>query len=404
MRLTTIAQFSLAIIPAIARPSVTSDKDLYTQAGSHVIFSYPGLTPPDELLDLTKQGQVGGVILFGENVDENIRDVVKLFQSVYAEGPAYSGKPLLIMTDQEGGNVRRLPGGPEETAKKIGQSARPVLGGAKAGATAASVLKGANVNCNLAPVLDIYRTPDNFSISKVGLSGCSTAFIAAQQSVGVIATAKHFPGLGPAGNENTDLQPVTIDTPLKELRAIDELPYMSAIAAGVDIVMASWAIYPALDVKRPAGMSKAWIQGELRKRLGFKGVTITDAIEAGGLKAFGDDAERGLLASQAGMDLLLASGRNITQGRVVVDALVQSLKDGSLPIKELMKQRKESTSCAASLLSDVWPSASGRKLYHGQALLRSFAPSLYASCLPHTSAHKTAPAESLAAGRSFPFW
>jgi beta-glucosidase-like glycosyl hydrolase len=77
-------------------------------------------------------------------------------------------------------------------------------------------------------------------------------------------------------------------------------------------------------------MSKAWVQGELRQRLGFKGVTITDAIEAGALQAFGNDGDRGVLAAKAGMDILLASGRNATQGEAIVEALVAALKTGKL--------------------------------------------------------------------------
>ncbi|OAF58003.1 hypothetical protein VC83_05448 [Pseudogymnoascus destructans] len=98
------------------------------------------------------------------------------------------------------------------------------------------------------------------------------------------------------------------------MRNVDEAPYKGAIAAGADMVMASWALYPDLEAKLPAGLSVPSVQEELRQRLGFKGVTITDAIEAGSLKAFGNDAERGVLAAVAGMDIILASGRNATQG------------------------------------------------------------------------------------------
>jgi beta-glucosidase-like glycosyl hydrolase len=63
----------------------------------------------------------------------------------------------------------------------------------------------------------------------------------------------------------------------------------------------------------------AWIQHELYGRLGFKGATITDGLEAGALEAFGNDSTRGLLTSKAGMDILLASARNVTQGESVVD-------------------------------------------------------------------------------------
>ncbi|KAL1955990.1 hypothetical protein VTO42DRAFT_7890 [Malbranchea cinnamomea] len=351
MKLTSAHILLTALPSALAypsQPSAESDDDLYIEAGSHVIWSYPGLTPPERLLELTKAGRVGGIILFGENVDENIGDVVRQFQDAYASGPAYSGHPLLIMTDQEGGKVRRLPGGPEMTAKEIGESPQPILTAAKAGNEAADVLKTYNNNVNLGPVLDVWRTPENF-LNKVGRSfsndsllvaGCSTAFLVAQQAAGVVATAKHFPGLGAAKDENTDLQQVTIDLPLEEIRAVDELPYISAIAAGVDMVMTSWAIYPSLDPERPAGMSKAWVQDELRKRLRFRGVTVTDALEAVSLEPFGNDAQRGFLAAQAGVDLLLASARNATQGEAVLEALVQGLKDGSLSKEEFREGTK----------------------------------------------------------------
>ena len=113
------------------------------------------------------------------------------------------------------------------------------------------------------------------------MTACGRAFITAQQQAGVAATAKHFPGLGSAAKpQNTDTGPVTLNVSLSGLRAKDEAPYPAAIAAGVKLIMASWAIYPALDATYPAGLSPAVIQGELRGRLGYQGVTITDAIEA----------------------------------------------------------------------------------------------------------------------------
>ena len=71
--------------------------------------------------------------------------------------------------------------------------------------------------------------------------------------------------------------------------------------------MVSWAVYPALDPRLPAGLSAAVIGGELRGRLGFRGVTVTDGLGAGALRAFGGFAQRGALAARAGADLLLCS-------------------------------------------------------------------------------------------------
>ena len=80
---------------------------------------------------------------------------------------------------------------------------------------------------------------------------------------------------------------MTLNLPLATLRAVDEAPYRAAIAAGVRLVMTSWAVYPALDPRRPAGLSSIIIERELRGRLHFRGVTVTDGIQAGALAPFG---------------------------------------------------------------------------------------------------------------------
>ena len=301
------------------------------QAGQRVIFSYPGLTPPDSLLQQIGLGLVGGVIFFGENITSvpQITAVVDQLRSARAHSPVRS--PLLLMTDQEGGVVRRLKGQePVLSEKQIGAAADPVGQARAAGAGAGAILNQVGMNLNLAPVLDVYRQEGNFddefgrSYSSdpdvAGLLGAS--FIRSQQHLGVAATAKHFPGLGAATvSQNTDLAPVTLDVPLSQLRSVDELPFESAIAAAVELVMASWAIYPALDPGLPAGLSSVVIEGELRRRLGFRGVTITDALEAQSLSAFGATDELAVRAAHAGMDLLLCSGRDVAQGTTAVAAL-----------------------------------------------------------------------------------
>jgi beta-N-acetylhexosaminidase len=308
-------------------------------AGQRVIFSYPGLTVPSALLRQISAGQAAGVIFFGENVagQAQLASVIGQLRQAQRRGPVTS--PLLLMTDQEGGLVRRLPGAPAPSEKQVGAAADPVAAARSAGTGAGRNLAGAGLNVNLAPVLDVYHAPGDFtdqyqrsySSSAATVAACGKAFIVAQQQAGVAATAKHFPGLGQAGAaQNTDAGPVTLNGPLSGLRARDEAPYPAAIAAGVKLVMASWAVYPALDAARPAGLSSAVIQGELRGRLGFRGVTITDAIEAGALGAFGSYGQRAVLAAGAGMDLLLCSARDVSQGQAVVTALAGALDGGKL--------------------------------------------------------------------------
>jgi beta-N-acetylhexosaminidase len=313
-----------------------SDRQL---AGQRVIFSYAGLTPPAALLDHIRAGEAAGVIFFRENIGtpEQLAAAVGMLRQAQEQSPVR--RPLLLMTDQEGGPVRRLPGAPELSAKQVGQAADPVTAARDAGTGAGANLAAAGMNLNLAPVLDVFTEPGNFidqfqrsfSDQPETVAMLGTAFLRAQQRTGVAATAKHFPGLGAAPRgQNTDLTPVTLSQSLTELRQRDERPYASAIRAGVQLIMASWAVYPALDATRPAGLSPTVIQGELRGRLHFRGVTITDAIEAGSLQAFGTTAQRATLAAAAGMDLILCAVRDPAQGADAVDGLATALTAGNL--------------------------------------------------------------------------
>jgi beta-N-acetylhexosaminidase len=310
-------------------------------AGQRVIYSYRGPTPPASLLWRIRHGQAAGVIFFRPNIVSRaqLRAVARELQRANASKLNPVREPLLLMTDQEGGAVRRLPGAPGLSQQQIGQAAQPAVTAGAEGTAAGRNLRGAGLNVNLAPVLDVYRTPGNF-IDQFGRSYSNHAhtvsylgadFIRAQQAAGVAATAKHFPGLGAAaGSQNTDLGPVTLEQSLGSVRTVDEAPYPAAIAAGVRLVMVSWAVYPALDRHRPAGLSPAVVGGELRKRLGFRGVTVTDALEAGALQAYGSIANRSVLAARAGMDLLLCSQQQVAQGSAARGALAAAYLGGQL--------------------------------------------------------------------------
>ncbi len=334
---------SAAVRPANEKPASALPPLSPAQlAGQRVIYSYNGLTPPASLLRWIRAGQVAGVIFFGGNISSPAQlagVVAELDQANASPHNPLRHYPLLLMTDQEGGLVRRLPGAPDLSEKQIGESAHPAAAAKTAGRGAGKNLAGIGLNVNLAPVLDVYRTPGDFD-DQYGRSYSSNAhkvsylgadFIKAQQATGVAATAKHFPGLGAAtAAQNTDQQPVTLTVPLRVLRGTDEYPYKAAIRGGVKLVMVSWAVYPALDPGLPAGLSAKVVGGELRQRLGFTGVTITDALEAGALQAYGTTRHRATLAAAAGMDLILCSAQRSGQGYQARIALTNDYRRGKL--------------------------------------------------------------------------
>jgi len=309
-------------------------------AGQRVIYSYPGLTPPASLISLIQHGEAAGVIFFGQNISSKtqIAAVIKQLDQADASPLNPVQAPLLLMTDQEGGQVRRLPGRPYLSEKQIGANPQAETLATEAGQGAASNLRSVGMNVNLAPVLDVYRKAGDFddqfgrsySMDPNVVSDLGTRMIKAQQTGGVAATAKHFPGLGAASaSQNTDAGPVTLNLSLNTLRTVDEVPFGTAIAAGVKLIMVSWAVYPVLGA-RSAGLSPNVVQGELRNRLHFTGVTITDALEAGALKPFGSTQHRTLRAALAGMDLMLCAAQDVTQGEQASAELAADYTDGAL--------------------------------------------------------------------------
>jgi beta-N-acetylhexosaminidase len=336
------AAASIAIADPTAgrrQPDPTSGLSLRQLAGQRVIYAYRGLAPPASLLATIRAGEAAGVILYSANLasDAQIHAVTDELQTAARASKLH--RRLLILTDQEGGEVRRLPGAPVLSEKQIGASRNAAALAAEAGHGAGVNLRSAGIDVNLAPVLDVYRASSDFidryqrsySQDPARVARLAARFIAAQQAIGVAATAKHFPGLGAAARaQNTDAGPVTLQVSSATLRSVDELPYRAAIGAGVKLVMSSWATYPALDPSRPAGLSPVVIETELRHRLGFRGVTITDSIDAGALRSV-SLARRSVLAAAAGEDLILGAatdpaGNSPSEGAAVVSALVEALR------------------------------------------------------------------------------
>ena len=200
-------------------------------AGQRIVYAYSGLTPPPSLLARIRAGEAAGVIFFAPNISSGaqLRAVIGELQNANRSSPVHV--PLLMMLDQEGGIIRRLPGAPALSEKQIGESPQGIALAEQAGTAAGDDLRSVGINVNLAPVLDVYRQAGNFidqyqrsySSNPAVVAQLGGTFITAQQDTGVAATAKHFPGLGAATtSQDTDAEPVALNLSLTELRTIDE--------------------------------------------------------------------------------------------------------------------------------------------------------------------------------------
>ena len=274
-------------------------------AGAPIVLSFAGTTLPAYARDILREHRAAGVILFGDNVASPTQ-LRALTRAVRDAG----GPRTLICTDQEGGSVRIVPFAAPQTAPP--DQGTPALARTSALA-AARQLRRLGVNVVLAPVLDVAR-PGTALASRAYPGGAAevarlgVAALAGYRAGGIAATAKHFPGLG-AATSNTDDASASIDVARAELQRTDLVPFAAAVKAGVPLIMASHAVYPAVDPGHIASQSPAILRGLLRARLRFRGAVITDSLEArgGGAPLVGGPTAA-VRSLNAGADLVLLTG------------------------------------------------------------------------------------------------
>lgn len=277
-------------------------------AGQRFIAGFSGTEPPRAVRRLIRQGRLAGVILFEANLPSraSARRLIRQLQAI--PRPRHLRDPLLVMVDQEGGLVKRVGGAPSASAEEMGR--RGAAFSRRQGRRTAENLRALGFNVDLAPVLDVGRrggvieeTDRAFGDTAREVAQAGNAFAAGLRDGGVATTAKHFPGMG-AAKENTDFSVQRLGLSRRALRRVDERPYLRYTEIRGDLVMMSSAIYPAFS-RKPAVFTRELASEELRGRLGFRGVSITDALGATAVRAFGGPARASIAAARSGVDLLL---------------------------------------------------------------------------------------------------
>jgi beta-N-acetylhexosaminidase len=300
-------------------PDPTTKLTLRQLAGQRLIVGYPGGPPPAWLTRWIRRGDVAGVIIFARNIGSRarLRRDMRRLQRIHR--PPGLSAPLLVMTDQEGGLVKRLAGPPDRSPAELGRIGSRSLASAEGRATARS-LRGVGINVDLAPVMDLgraggfqRRTMRSYAARPGITSAIGSAFVRGlQRRARLAATLKHFPGIG-AARGNADLTTQRIGLSRRALRLADERPFAAAIHAGARLVMTSTAVYPAFS-RLPAVLSRRLSSRELRGRLGFRGVTITDSLGVRSLHPWGGPGRLAVRAARAGNDLLLFTSGDSAAG------------------------------------------------------------------------------------------
>jgi len=284
-------------------------------AGQQFLLSFEGReAPPKEFLEILRRQHVAGVILFRHKNMGSLSDLRRLTSDLQKAAADSSQPPLLIAADQEGGQLMA-----------VGQ-ATPFPGNMALGATGSEKLtykvaqatgrelSALGINVDFAPVCDVNSNPRNpvigtrsFGEDPKLVARLSAAFIGGLQNSGVAATAKHFPGHGDTSSDSHHAAPV-LKHSRGRIRSIELVPFRAAVNRKVKLMMPAHIVMPAFNDGSdhlPATLSSEILQSLLRKKMKFKGVIVSDALDMHAMEQGPGYVAEALAAVAAGIDLLL---------------------------------------------------------------------------------------------------
>jgi beta-N-acetylhexosaminidase len=322
---------------ATSRPAMTR-RELRRHIGQLLLAGFDGFAVPADLRWLIRQFDLAGVVLFPRNVDrpEQVAELVRELESCAVEWP------LWVAVDQEGGRVLRLGAPftqwpPMATLGRCGD-----FGLAERFARAlAKELAAVGISLNFAPVLDVHSNPANPVIGDRALSDradvvaqLGAVIIRTMQAEGVAACGKHFPGHGDTTTDSHVDLPV-VEHPLDRLEQVEFVPFRAAIAAEVAAIMTAHVLVPALDEDRPATVSRRIVEGELRAKLGFTGLVVSDDLEMAALARTYPLERAAVAALAAGCDVVLVTAPSQERQALLLEALIHALEEGTLSDDQL---------------------------------------------------------------------
>ena len=328
-----------ATATATATDGALAGWSLEEKVGQLMMVGVDATAPKQSSNEAVDTHHVGNIFIAGRTTagSQATQKVISSFTSKVGPGTTHA-TPMLVATDQEGGEVQVLSGsGFSDIPSALDQSAQPRDQLVASARTWGKELADVGVNMNLAPVadlVDIDRPTTNEPIGHWGreyghdattVSSQAGAFAAGMQASKVIPTYKHFPGLGRV-KDNTDTSAGVVDsTTTRSADTAVSVIFGAAIAAGAPVIMVSSATYSLIDPSAPAVFSSTIVTDMLRREMGFSGVVITDDVSAAVQVQDVSAGDRAVRAIRAGCDLVLASA-DPTVAADMVKALIATAR------------------------------------------------------------------------------
>ena len=328
-----------ATATATATDGALAGWSLEEKVGQLMMVGVDAQAPKQSSNEAVDTHHVGNIFIAGRTTagSQATQKVISSFTSKVGPGTTHA-TPMLVATDQEGGEVQVLAGsGFSDIPSALDQSAQPRDQLVASARTWGKELADVGVNMNLAPVadlVDIARPASNEPIGRWGreyghdaatVSSQAGAFAEGMQASKVIPTYKHFPGLGRV-TANTDTSAGVVDsTTTRSADTAVSVIFGAAIAAGAPVIMVSSATYSLIDPSAPAVFSSTIVTDMLRREMGFSGVVITDDVSAAVQVQDVSAGDRAVRAIRAGCDLVLASA-DPTVAADMVKALISTAR------------------------------------------------------------------------------
>jgi beta-N-acetylhexosaminidase len=297
--------------------------------GQLLVVGFDGTSLPAALREELSRGRRGGVIVFKRNI-ESLSGLQALCTDVASATPAEL--PALIAIDEEGGRVRRLspPALALPPMRQLAERTDPVFV-ERCARVLGRELACLGITMDFAPVVDVDTNPDNpvigdraFGADAETVVTFASAVIDGLRAGGVLSCLKHFPGHGDTLLDSHLALPSVLHDRAR-LDAVELAPFQR-LAAVADSVMTAHVVYPALD-EGPATLSKKIVTHLLRERFGFEGVVFSDDLEMKGIAANHAPEAAGVLAVEAGCDVLLVCHDAELQARVHAALLDRAERD-----------------------------------------------------------------------------
>jgi beta-N-acetylhexosaminidase len=298
------------VSPVPVSTSVPELGSLQEDIGSVLVVSWRGPSISPELRSLLDDGRVGGVLLFTPNFGSpaGLKALTDSLQALAST--ACLDHPILVMLDQEGGQVARVQADftpPSELAVGAGGADHVRAVEEQSG----SGLHQLGVGLDLAPVADVRTNPRDqvildrsFGSNTARVAPLVAAAVQGLHDGGVGATLKHFPGLGGAPGDPHVSIPTDPESEA-QWESVQMPAFAAGIAAGTDAVMTTAVYVPGLGGGSTPAMFSAPVVGRLRSQLGFGGVIISDSVSMGGITDMYSLPEATVLALAAGNDMVL---------------------------------------------------------------------------------------------------